>query len=1010
MGLARTLNRKALKKQAGVVKKARRKAMMEPLEPRLLLSADFVPGAEIALADGLDQFGDRLDDFLTSEDLFGTQVPFIVQVQQAGDGFEQVAPTLGSLFAVQVDTNGTVEGGIDATLEKLDADTDGTVTAGEFLQGWFLDKFSKELDDYNGTTTTDFANWLAGLDIELMVDKPGGGSVTISLDVLSVIDLMEDSTLGPVADLMFDIDFQLTVSQNLAIDLGTEADALKLLYYTGTYESKASPVIPITSSLEFGFTFGVRTGGQESPGETLDAGDFFIRRADDLVVSAKSDDPDDDTTDIEGVAFHLNIGFLGAEVTGGVIDFKAAVKTLMIDPDSPEVLGFTIDQYGIEQTGGVVTGSSSSITSGVLAHDAGFVLRIGNAGIATEVKVFADDTNTDLNDLLADVNTALAAAGLGGLIEASLDAGNHLVFTLIATTDTPLGFDNETYSESGVISAVPGAFEFASDVSFLLSVEGALPKLVTVVFPDTAKTELGFVDSQTAILPDLVAQDTPTTDELSEDATFVIAVRKADGSVVSGTVVVTAADTEGNADYYYLADDINAQILNDAPALAGLISASYDGTHFRFVPDGSIRAVDIIATGTAQSEIGFGSHQMTTLALTASNTPISTFDLSSDAHFELTVSYDTGIEKITWTDVVTIPAGSNLDAAALASDINAAIDAELGVDKVDVEIDSTGKIVLKAKDASVYDLSISTINTTIEDLVADVQSALNKAGLGSLVTASALNSDTLQLATSAGQTLEITKTLTFDAGVTYAELQEPPADGGTAKEDLFVPEIDEAGSNIQFNLPVSIIPGLNYEPAKVAMVGNFSPFGQTLIDPPLSPVKPVATIGEGDTRFELNFTYTPTIDNQDTPVGSVPLSSSLSEEVRLVNMAEPLNFNLVTAESMIGLLMGLGTALQQIADSGLFANFDIPFANASLSDLLNFSDPDTYIFSGLIDTLLIYDTGGNGIDPYDVVVAANDADKLLKRVVVDEETYLIPNFVTAQEMAATLGSILGCGT
>jgi trimeric autotransporter adhesin len=40
MGLTRTLNRKALKKQAGVVKKARRKAMMEPLEPRLLLSAD----------------------------------------------------------------------------------------------------------------------------------------------------------------------------------------------------------------------------------------------------------------------------------------------------------------------------------------------------------------------------------------------------------------------------------------------------------------------------------------------------------------------------------------------------------------------------------------------------------------------------------------------------------------------------------------------------------------------------------------------------------------------------------------------------------------------------------------------------------------------------------------------------------------------------------------------------------------------------------------------------------
>ncbi|MHC4281808.1 MAG: hypothetical protein ACYSWZ_02365, partial [Planctomycetota bacterium] len=112
----------------------------------------------------------------------------------------------------------------------------------------------------------------------------------------------------------------------------------------------------------------------------------------------------------------------------------------------------------------------------------------------------------------------------------------------------------------------------------------------------------------------------------------------------------------------------------------------------------------------------------------------------------------------------------------------------------------------------------------------------------------------------------------------------------------------------------------------------------------------------------------------------------------------------------------MGTALQEIADSGLFATYDIPFSDAALSDLLNFSDPDTFVFSGLIDTLLIYDTGGNGIDEPGVVdPVPNDTNKLLKRIIddktgngetEDDDVYLIPNFVTAQELAAKLDEIL----
>ena len=109
----------------------------------------------------------------------------------------------------------------------------------------------------------------------------------------------------------------------------------------------------------------------------------------------------------------------------------------------------------------------------------------------------------------------------------------------------------------------------------------------------------------------------------------------------------------------------------------------------------------------------------------------------------------------------------------------------------------------------------------------------------------------------------------------------------------------------------------------------------------------LARIGLGDDRFDLNFTFNPEIPvpQQDAQVALVT-SASLIEEVQLVNMAELLNFNLVTAESMVGLIMGLGTALQEMANSGLFAGYDIPFADAAWSDLLNFFDSDKAALSG----------------------------------------------------------------
>jgi Ca2+-binding RTX toxin-like protein len=1021
MGLSRMI-RRLRNKQEEAASKRKRKTLLEPLEPRVLLSADFTAASAQAVQDGLDQLGIRLDDFLadTQNVLNDTKLPFVVQVEEG----KTSAPTLGSLFSLQVDTNGAADGGIDPKLDELDRDLGGGVDAGEFIQGWLIGAIYQELGNYpnnDGTPdSTQFADWLKTLDTKRTFAQPTGQSVTVELKVNNATDLTE--AVNP-ADMIFDIDFTLTADQNMPIDLGTEADALKLLSYSGNINTP--PTIPVDAKLDFGFTFGVHTSGQTGADQTLNHDDFFVRTADTLNVSAESH--------VVNFGFNLNIGFLGATVSGGTIDFQAAVKTVLIDPDSPSVLGFTIDQYGVEQPSGVVT-SLNAIPSADLIHSAGFVLRIGNAGIATEVKVTDDDSNgTDLANLVDDINGALGTAGLGSVVIASLDASNHLQFSLVETANNPFGsdgasgFGSENYSATGQLSAVPNSgdaiypYEFGDNVRFLLSVDGAVAKLIDVRFHDPAQEEIGFGVNQIATLPDLIAENAPTAAVLTGDAGFVIGLRMNDGSIVSGIFNILATDTadnvdaEGNPDFNALAADINAELASPevGSAVNTLIQAVFDGERIRFQAFSglsvSVSAMVVATSGTALTEIGFAANQMTTLTITAPNAPISTFDVSEDAHFKLTISTTNG----SLADVqVTVPADPNDDAAALAEDINSAIDTAITTlgDKVDVEVNPDGKIVLKAKDESVYALSIITVNTTIDDLKDDVNRALAKAGLNAAVTAS-IDGTNLILTAAGSKSLEITHTLTLDAGDTYQELVD------TDTDELFKPDIDPA-SNISLELPVTVTAGLNYYPPNVAIVGNFNPFGQLLPDlipPQVSPPKPVATIGTEDVRFKLAFTLDPSIDNQNTQV-SVPDSSTLSEELRLVNMAEPLNFNLVTADSMVGLISGLGKALQQIADSGLFANYDIPFADASWSDLLNYSDANTTNFSGLIDRSLIYETGADGVyDPSEEGSIANDFDRLLKWVVdnkgtgetSDDVVYLVPNFITAQDLAALLSTLLG---
>ncbi|HSB85249.1 MAG TPA: hypothetical protein VLD86_03020, partial [Ilumatobacteraceae bacterium] len=530
-------------------------------------------------------------------------------------------------------------------------------------------------------------------------------------------------------------------------------------------------------------------------------------------------------------------------------------------------------------------------------------------------------------------------------------------------------------------------YEYLSDQTFLLSVGGGVPKLVTVRFADPSHTDIGFNNGQAAAASPLIAPSAPTVYDVTGDADFTVTVRKDDGTEESFSFTLTATETDGNLTVAHLAQDIDDQMIGSTVYPLVIVTADGDG-HIRFSPLDGTSAIRVQASGTATSEIGFAADATSTLGLLGAGAADA--DLSDAARFKLTLKTDTGGGTSTTTYSVVVPDNNRGSLNDLAADINAAIDSVVGADRIDVFV-SDGKVLLKAIDADVLAFSVTTINENLADLVGDVNQALAKAGLAGQVTASDLGGQ-LALTATGGKSLEISHTLTFDAGVTYAEL------AGASTDQLFDVSEDTGASHVKLKLPVHVLPGLyddfndltNWNPANVAIVGNFDPFDSAAAE----------FVGSPANRFDLLFDYTPGVEDQDLAPIAVPSVNSLSNEIRLVNFGEVLNFNVASAESIIGLLGGLGTALQQLSETPTFSSYGIAFADATLSDLLNFADGDKAVYSGLIDTLL-FDTGGDGVDG-----SNPDHDGLLKKISVDSTSYLLPAFTTAQKLATRLDALL----
>ena len=246
------LNAPARSPISNVVAKALRRPMrFETIEPRILLSADFMPEAADAMSAGLHQFGLRMFDFLDGDAAFAERVPLLLKVTVDDKGTESTdddllineAPTVGDLLTVPVDAN--QDGFINRfgdlfdpsdndedDLQSVDLDGDGFVTASEFLHHWFFDPARDYLSDEitGGDSTTEFVNFLKNGEFDGFVFKPSDhqlnnlGPYTVKFE--SVDAKISDTTENPDAEFTFAVGIELTETISMPIDLGREADGL----------------------------------------------------------------------------------------------------------------------------------------------------------------------------------------------------------------------------------------------------------------------------------------------------------------------------------------------------------------------------------------------------------------------------------------------------------------------------------------------------------------------------------------------------------------------------------------------------------------------------------------------------------------------------------------------------------------------------------------------------------------------------------------------------------------
>jgi hypothetical protein len=149
-----------------------KKLQFEPLEPRILLSADLLTdGVAGAMSAGIDQFGSVVNDFILTDTLLDTRLPLVVL--SGGDNLLndfRRAPTIRELLSADADLNSDNDasdsGETDLYNAAYDSDSDFVLTFNELFDRKFISDLTGFLDspyDHDGKneiTSDDLVSFL----------------------------------------------------------------------------------------------------------------------------------------------------------------------------------------------------------------------------------------------------------------------------------------------------------------------------------------------------------------------------------------------------------------------------------------------------------------------------------------------------------------------------------------------------------------------------------------------------------------------------------------------------------------------------------------------------------------------------------------------------------------------------------------------------------------------------------------------------------------------------------
>jgi Ca2+-binding RTX toxin-like protein len=522
---------------SGIVRD-KRGAVMEVFEPRLLMSADAVlAGSQDAIMDGLTAAADEIGALITENTLFDNYVPGVLVIQGSGEDATEVSPTLEQALRMTADVsvtqgpgvgsfntfdysgatdnlvaryeyltsdfsspggNGAVlflgsDGVNELVLRAIDIDNNSTVSLEEAFKVLVVGQISSFLanttpSDVDGLATTveDF------LDGDLLLNNFG---VPDSVDDFFSIDVNAPSTVGnydsDTGTLQWDMDFSLTMHSLERFDLGYEADQLGIaldpsdpLNNPGVVSTPTK--VDLQRTIQFdSFIFGLR----DADSAPVDSGDFFfaVPGANNMRLGVGFTNP---TGDNALTGANINIGFLGATITAGTATLDMDTLGTAVDPSNPDALGFSLTQQGVAQLSGTLLADGAPVLADLDAADIEFSLKVGTGLTVLPTPITLDNaaTNNTIGEIVTSLNTAInnASSDLGSIVTAT-NVGGKVQLSLVSSNASPLGFANEqgggpgqTVLTAANVSTLIGQAAAGQQVSFLLSLGGRVPKLVTV--------------------------------------------------------------------------------------------------------------------------------------------------------------------------------------------------------------------------------------------------------------------------------------------------------------------------------------------------------------------------------------------------------------------------------------------------------------------------------------------------------------------------------------------------